>query len=135
MLKRTLSFSLVALLLHSASPMPILAFAQTGQRQSPAEKVKAAVAKRGTGKKARVTVKLQDGSKLKGYISQAADDSFTLTDSKTGQTRTLTYGEVTEIKKQGGGLSLVAKIAIGLGIAVGVLAILYGIGCGNDPYC
>ncbi len=134
MLKRTLSFSLVALLLHAANSMPILAFAQTGQRQSPVEKVKAAVAKRGTGKKARVTVKLQDGSKLKGYISQAADDSFTLTDSKTGQTRMLTYGEVTEVKKPGG-LSLGAKIAIGLGVAVGVLALLYGIGCGNDPYC
>ncbi len=134
MLKRTLSFSLMALLLHATNSMPISAFAQTGQRQSPVEKVKAAVAKRGTGKKARVTVKLQDGSKLKGYISQAADDSFTLTDAKTGQTRILTYGEVTEIKKQGG-LSLGVKIAIGLGIAVGALALLYGIGCGNDPYC
>ncbi|HEX5707654.1 MAG TPA: hypothetical protein VFX96_10185 [Pyrinomonadaceae bacterium] len=134
MLKRLLSCGLVALLLHAADSMPILAFARADQRPPPVEKVKADVAKRGTGKKARVKVKLQDGSKLKGYISQAEEDSFTLTDSKTGQTRTLTYREVTEVKKQGG-LSLTAKIGIGLGIAAGGLALLYAIGCHDDPIC
>jgi hypothetical protein len=81
-----------------------------------------------------VTVKLQDGSKLKGNISEAKEDSFTLSDSKTGQTRTLAYADVVEVKKQGG-LSLMAKVGIGLAITVGALALLYGIGCGNDPYC
>jgi hypothetical protein len=28
-----------------------------------------------------------------------------------------------------------AKVGIGLAITVGALALLYGIGCGNDPYC
>ncbi|MDQ5846081.1 MAG: hypothetical protein M3539_12400 [Acidobacteriota bacterium] len=82
----------------------------------------------------RVTVKLNDGAKLKGYISAAGEDSFTLTDSKTGQTRTLAYSDVAQVKKPGG-FSLAAKIGIGLGIAVGVLAILYGISCRNDPFC
>jgi hypothetical protein len=134
MLKRLLSLSLVVLLLHAVNAMPILAAAQTGRGESPVEKVKADVARRGLGKKARVTVKLQDGSKLKGYISQAGEDSFTLIDARTGQTRALAYRDVTQVKKQGG-LSLGAKIGIGLGIAVGGLALLYGIGCGNDPYC
>ncbi len=102
--------------------------------QSAVEKVKADVAKRGVGREVRVTVKLNDGAKLKGYISAAGEDSFTLTDSKTGQTRTLAYSDVAQVKKPGG-FSLAAKIGIGLGIAVGVLAILYGISCRNDPFC
>lgn len=135
MLKRLLSLGLTAaLLLHAAASVPDSAFARADQAATPVEKVKAAVAKRGTGKKARVTVKLQDGSKVKGYISQAGEDSFTLTDSKTNQTRTLTYREVAEVKKQGG-LSLTAKIGIGLGAAVGVLALVYAVGCHDDPFC
>jgi hypothetical protein len=135
MFKRLLSASFVALLLHAASPVSVLAFARTVQGTTTVEKVKADVAKRGTDEKARVKVKLRDGSKLKGYVSQAGEDSFTLTDSRTGQTRTLAYRDVTEVKKQGGGLSLAAKIGIGLGAAVGVLALVYVIGCGNDPFC
>jgi hypothetical protein len=124
----------MVLLLHAVLAMPILAVAKTVQVESRVEKVKADVARRGTGKKVRVTVKLQDGSKLKGYISQAEDGSFTLTDSKTGQDRTLAYRDVAQVKKQGG-MSVGAKLGIGLGIAVGALALVYVIGCGNDPFC
>jgi hypothetical protein len=124
----------MVLLLHAVNAMPVVAVAKTVQGDSRVEKVKADVARRGTGEKARVTVKLQDGSKLKGYISQAEDDSFTLTDSKTGQNRTLAYRDVAQVKKQGG-LSVGAKLGIGLGIAVGALALVYVIGCGNDPFC
>lgn len=134
MLKGLSSFSLMVLLLHAVLAMPILAVAKTVQVESRVEKVKADVARRGTGKKVRVTVKLQDGSKLKGYISQAEDGSFTLTDSKTGQDRTLAYRDVAQVKKQGG-MSVGAKLGIGLGIAVGALALVYVIGCGNDPFC
>jgi hypothetical protein len=125
---------LVALLLHAGGAVPGSAVAQTGQGESRVEKVKAAVARRGTGNKARVTVKLQDGSKVKGYISQAGEDSFSLTDSKTGQTRTLAYSDVLQVKKPGG-LSIGAKIGIGLGITVGVLALLYVAACNDDAFC
>jgi hypothetical protein len=134
MLKKIISFSLVALLLHVVSAVPARAAAPLTQKEAQVEKVKAEVAKRGLGTKARVTVKLQNGSKLKGYISKAEADSFTLSDSRTGQTTTLAYRDVVEVKKQGG-LSLAAKLGIGLAITVGALALLYAIGCGNDPYC
>ncbi|HEU4872479.1 MAG TPA: hypothetical protein VFT44_05210, partial [Pyrinomonadaceae bacterium] len=92
------------------------------------------VAKRGTGPKAKVTVKLKDKTKLKGYISSASSDSFSLSDSKTGQVRTLAYSDVAEVKKQGG-LSLAAKIGIGVGVTVGVLALVIAIGCAtSDGY-
>jgi hypothetical protein len=125
MLKRLLSLTLVALLLHTANVMPVMAFAQAGQGERRVEKIKADVAKR-VGKKSRVTIKLQDGSKLKGHVTQAGEDSFTLIDSKTGQTSTLAYRDVTEVKVQG--LSLTAKILIGVGIAVVVFVIVVAVG-------
>jgi sRNA-binding regulator protein Hfq len=128
MLKRLLSTASIFLLLHAAMAGPIRAFAQTGQADARVEKVKASVAKR-AGKKSRVTVKLQDGSKLKGNITQAGEDSFTLTDAETGQTRTLVYRDVAEVKGQG--LSMSTKILIGVGIAVGVLVIIIAVGIAN----
>jgi sRNA-binding regulator protein Hfq len=134
MMKKLLSFSLMALLLHvGATQFPV--FGQTNQDASRVEKIKGDVAKRGTGNKARVKVKLQNGSKLKGYISQAGDDSFTLTDSKTNQATTLAYRDVTQVKKQGG-LSVVTMVGIGAAITAATLGILYWSFCSsNSGYC
>jgi hypothetical protein len=135
MLKKLLSFSLMALLLHAAGVMQLTIFAQTNQDTSRVERIKGDVAKRGTGEKARVKVKLQDGSKLKGYITQAGDDSFTMTDSKTKQSTTLAYHDVTQVKKQGG-LSVVTMVGIGVGITAATLGILYWSFCSsNSGYC
>jgi hypothetical protein len=125
MLKKLLSLTLVVLLLHAVNAGPVLAFAQAGQGERRVEKVKADVAKK-VGKKSNVTVKLQDGSKLKGRITQAGEDSFTLTDSKTGQPSTLAYRDVTQVR--GPGISLGAKIAIAVGIAVVVFVLVVAIG-------
>lgn len=127
MLKKIFSIGLALLILQAGN---LLAY----QSDAAAEKVKAAVAKRGTGPKAKVTVKLKDKTKLKGYITNASVDSFTLSDKNTGQPRTFAYADVAEVKKQGG-MSLPAKIGIGVGAGVGVLALLYAIGCHDDPFC
>lgn len=130
MWKKLFSIALVALLLHASDSLFIRnAGAWQGDRSS--EKVKTFVVRRGTGPKAKVTVKLRDNTKLKGYISDAGSDSFSLSDSKTGQVRTLAYSDVAEVKKPGG-LSLAAKIGIGVGVGVGALALLYAIGCAGD---
>jgi hypothetical protein len=125
MSKKLLSLTLMVLLLHAVNATTVMAHAQAGQGERRVEKIKADVAKR-VGKKNRVTVKLQDGSKLKGRITQAGEDSFTLTDSKTGQTSTLAYRDVTKV--EGHGLSLGAKIALGVGIAVVVFVIVVAVG-------
>lgn len=130
MLKKLFSIGLVVLLFHAGNSL-LIHDARANQNDAASDRVKADVAKRGTGPKAKVTVKLKDQTKLKGYISNASGDSFTLSDSKTGQTRTLAYSDVAEVKKQGG-LSLAAKIGIGVGAGVGALALLYVIGCGGD---
>ena len=130
MLKRLFSIGLVVLLSHAGNSLLIHDVARA-QSDPASDKVKAEVTKRGTGPKAKVTVKLKDRTKLKGYISNASADSFTLSDSETGQVRTLAYSDVSEVKKQGG-LSLAAKIGIGVGAGVGALALLYAIGCSGD---
>jgi hypothetical protein len=131
MLKKLFSIGLAVLLFHAGSSVFIHDLVRASQSDPAAEKVKAAVVKRGTGPKAKVNVKLKDKTRLKGYISNASGDSFTLSDSKTGQVRTLAYSDVAEVKKQGG-LPLGAKIGIGIGAGVGVLALVYAIGCGGD---
>jgi hypothetical protein len=120
----------VVLLFHAGNSLLIHDVARA-QSDAASDKVKAEVAKRGTGPKAKVTVKLKDKTTLKGYISNASGDSFTLSDSKIGQVRTLAYSDVTEVKKQGG-MSLAAKIGIGVGAGAGALALLYAIGCSGD---
>ena len=134
MLKQRFTLGLVLVLFYAANGMPSLVLAQTRDGERQVQKIKADVAKRGIGEKARVTVELRDGSKLKGYISQAGDDSFTLTDAKSGQTKVLAYSDVDRVKGRGG-LSLAAKIGIGVAIFVGSLAILYGVACHDDPFC
>jgi len=133
MLKKLFSIGLVVLLFHAGNSLFIHDLARA-QSDPAAEKIKAAVAKHGTGPKAKVTVKLKDKTKLKGYISNAGGDSFTLSDSKTGQARTLAYSDVAEVKKQGG-MSLAAKIGIGVGAGLGALALTYAIACHDDPFC
>jgi hypothetical protein len=134
MLKRLFSIGLVVLLFHAGNSLLIQDVARAVQGDAAAEKVKTSVAKRGTGPKAKVNVKLKDNTKLKGYITQAGSDSFTVADSNTGQTRTLAYADVAEVRKPGG-LSLAAKIGIGVGVAVGVLALVYAAACHDDPFC
>lgn len=128
MFKRLFSIGLVVLLIHAGNSLLI---ANAGQGDASTDKVKATVVGRGTGPKAKVTVKLKDNTKLKGFISQSGNDSFSLTDSKTGQVTTLAYADVSEVKKQGG-LSLAAKIGIAVGVFFGALAILFAVGCSRD---
>lgn len=100
-----------------------LTHAQTATGTQQVEKVRAQVAKIGTGEKAKVHVKLQDNTRLKGYIRDSAQDSFTVVDSKTG-VRTLAYADVTEVRKQKSGFSnLTWGIIAGAAAAVIIVVI------------
>src|SRR5439155_20163733 len=82
-----------------------------------ATKARAKGASLGVWRNARVEVKLRDSTKLKGYISAAETDSFTIADSKTDATSTVRYAEVSEVKKAGGGLSSKSWIILGAAAA------------------
>jgi small nuclear ribonucleoprotein (snRNP)-like protein len=133
MIRKFVSFAVVALVFQMLCILPVAA--ATGRAQDAATaKVKAQVAKH-EQKRDKVSVKLKDGSKLKGRITQRDDDAFTLTDTKSGATRSLTYTEVAQVKSTGG-LSTWAKvgIAIGIGAAVTVAYVVISIRC-NEVGC
>jgi hypothetical protein len=71
-------------------------------------------------------VKLTDGTKLKGYISESAADDFTLvrTDKQGDAPVKINYRDVVEFKATGKGRSTTSKVLIGTGIAVGVLVVI-----------
>jgi hypothetical protein len=83
-------------------------------------KIKQEVAKRGTGEKAQVKVKLRDKTEVRGFIYQIREDSFIVRNAKTGADRAISYSDVKDVT--GKGLSTGAKIGIGVAIGVGVLA-------------
>lgn len=107
----------------SAFPLPAdSASAQTKQARQSA-KAKAEVQKRGVGEKSRVRVTLRDGSELKGYISNIGDDSFSLTEPRSGKVVTMSYAEVKSVK--GPGLSKPAEVVIGVGLVAAVVLVIF----------
>jgi hypothetical protein len=79
----------------------------------------------GVGRDARVEIKLRDHTKLKGYVGEAAEDSFTLIDAKTSAPRTIPYADVEQLKKPGsGGISTRTWVIIG---AAAVAAVVIGV--------
>jgi small nuclear ribonucleoprotein (snRNP)-like protein len=50
------------------------------------------------GKEAKVQVKLKDGTKLKGFISEITDDYFVVTNEKDGQSTAIPYPQVKQVK-------------------------------------
>ena len=132
MYKRTLCVLLALVLAHLA-PAHVSAKSKAEKEARHAEKVRQAVARLGTGTDARIVVKLRDKRRLAGYISEAGEHSFVLTNLETGASTTVAYPDVKQA--QGNNLSTGAKVAIGIGIAVVVLLIiLYALNAGGIRY-
>lgn len=128
MLKRVLAIMLTGMMLTIAfgfRPTSAQSVEDAVQEARPddtrAEKVRMDVMKLGVGEKARVEIKLRDNSKLKGYIGETGDDSFTVLDTKNGSNQSIAYAEVEKVKKTGGGSSSRSWIILGAA-AVGALA-------------
>ena len=124
MFKRILAIVISAMLLLAASGLKVI-HAQSASESPLAEKARVDVAKRGVGRDARVEVKLRNNNKVKGYISEAGVDTFIVTDRETGAASTVTYADVLEVKKKGGGLSAQTKWIIGGAVAAGAAITLY----------
>jgi hypothetical protein len=116
---------LLAISLAVQSAAAATTFGQEAVQPSPQQtalvaKVKAKVQKRGTNDWSRVKVTLRDKSEKKGRITGIGEDSFSLTDQKTGQVTTISYADVKSIR--GSGLSDRAKVTIGVVTVVVVVA-------------
>ncbi len=122
MLKKYVIVTLVAGLLNLFLAASAFAGTTEDQKAALAEKVKAGIAKLGTGPNAKVELKLYDNTKIKGYVSEAFEDHFVVIDAKTGAATEPTYPQVKQVK--GNNLSGGVKLLIGIGIFVGVILIL-----------
>jgi len=97
--------------------------AQTG-KVGEADQIRTKVERLGVGRSSRVEVKLQDGTRVKGYVSKLEPDSFDVTDLDSGAAQTLAFAQVTQVKKVNGGPSKRTWIIIG---AAAVAAIVIGV--------
>lgn len=96
MFRKTLTVTLTILLLNLALACPVQARAAQETATNAAEKIKAEVGKLGAG--TPVTLKLTNGTKLKGQVGEADDEGFMVLDSKGGRTR-VAYTEVKSVKR------------------------------------
>lgn len=97
--RRAMRLALVALLIVMTAPhAPVLSHPQ--QDPQAAEKIRSKVAKLGTGKRARAEVTTKDDRKLKGYIGEISENSFTIVDPKRGSVTTISYDEVRQVKSR-----------------------------------
>ncbi|MBL8203268.1 MAG: hypothetical protein JNM09_03500 [Blastocatellia bacterium] len=99
MFRKPITYLLVSALFLSFISVPSIV-AQSKEEKAAAftAEVKKRVAKLGTGPEAKLQVKLQDKTKLKGYVSKIGEDSFAMTDPKTNAETTVLYPNVTQLK-------------------------------------
>ena len=121
MFKKYLTLILTILVLNLS--LNAVAFADTKIEKEAkfAKKVKINIAKLGTGKESKVEVKLKNGTKLKGYVSQINDNSFVVVDDKTGVSTEIPYPQTKQVK--GNNLSTGATILIAAGLVVALIII------------
>lgn len=121
---RTIALFLIAVLALNASGFALQTNAVSASPQKQAKEAKQAakdqVQKRGSGEQSRVRVSLRDGTEVKGYISNVEEDSFEVTDRKSGRVVAINYKDVDRVK--GSGLSKPAQFFIVVGVFAGVVA-------------
>ncbi|SRR6266404_4870432 len=122
MVEKLLALGLAGLLTSIIPYAGASAQSQTGREPQQAEKVRAKVTKLGTGKQARVEVKLRDNTKLKGYIGEIAEERFTLVDPKRGTVTPVPYEQVQQIKNINH--SGLYALALGAATIVGVMLVV-----------
>ncbi len=122
MFNKVLCLVFVGFLLGVAGVRPAYAESKEEKETRRAEQVKQGIRKLGTGADARVEVKLRDKTKLKGYVSEAGEDSFVIVDEKTNTTSTVPYPQVKQVK--GNNHSTAVEIAIGVGVILLPIALV-----------
>jgi hypothetical protein len=124
MLKQFLCSLLVGLLLLIPAARITAAKPQKSQNPLTVDQIKIQVAKLGIGAKARGTITMKTGAKVKGYIYSVGDEDFVLRDRKTDAATTIRYADVAKVSSDHGH-SMAKHLGLGIGIGVGAfLAVL-----------
>lgn len=123
MFKKYLTLALAVLVINLSLGVSVFAGRKADKEARFAEKVKASVARLGTGENARIEVKLKDGAKLKGYVSEIGDAGFVVTNAETKTATPVSYSNAKQVK--GNNLSNGVYLAIGIaGIAAFIALIV-----------
>lgn len=81
----------------------------------------------------KVTVRLNNAGKVTGTVQSLEDDRFVLSETKTGETKRISYDDVANVRKAG--MSAGAKVLIGAGIVAGAMIGLTAIACHGLTGC
>ena len=120
-MKRILATLFTLLCAYAMTLGNIVAQAQTTDNDS---KVHSQVVRIGTGDKAKATAKLKNGTEIKGNITEANADSFTIREKDTGTATTLAYADVKEVKSRKSNRTLfITLAAVGAAVVVGLVAL------------
>jgi preprotein translocase subunit SecF len=123
MLKTRLSFLVAVMLLLVTVPHPTIA--KQANQAPTVEAIKSKVARIGVGAKAKATIRMKNGTKVKGYIAQVQEDDFVIRDRKTDAPTTIRYSDVLKVEENRGH-STARNVAIGVAAGVGaVLAVIF----------
>lgn len=118
-MKKVITMIVAGFLVAALNVQPIAAASKAEKEVRLTSKVKQGIEKIGSGRDARVEVKLRDKTRIKGFVSEISEDGFVVTDLKTGAANTIAYADVAQVK--GNNLSTGAKIAIGAGVAAALI--------------
>ena len=118
MTHKYLAFILTLVLSQALGAGVVCAQTYTGNSAQAIEQIKSKLARMGTGEKARVTVRLKSGQKLKGYIAQAQESSFVMRDRKTDAPTEIAYSDVAKVESNRGH-STARNLGIGIGAGAG----------------
>ena len=125
---KKLSCLLSVLLLLAPVTQTLAARQKTDRPATTIEHIKSRVAKLGVGSKARATITLNDGAKVKGYVYSAGDEDFVIRDRKTDASTSIRYADVKKIDdNRGHSLARNILIAVGIGAAVTLTAVYLAI--------
>lgn len=124
MFKKLLSLTLICLLSQFVFARTAAANPKISKEARFAEKVKAGIARLGTGTEAKIEVKLKDKRKLKGYVSEAGDENFTVIDEKSGAATTVAYPQVKTAKGNNLSKGVVNAILVGGVVTLLVVGLL-----------
>lgn len=119
MFKKILTVAVFGFVLYGVGFAQVTANPQEDKQARAVEKVRENVRKLGVGEAARIEVKLVNGKNLKGYIREAAEDSFVLVDDKTSAPETVAYSQIKQIK----GKNRLTASKVGLTIVKGVVIV------------
>ena len=125
MLKTHMSLFVAVVLLFSAVPQSVVA-RQSGSQAPTVETIKSKIARMGVGARAKATIRLKNGTKVKGYVAQAGEDDFIMRDRKTDAPTTIRYADVLKVEDNKGH-STARNIAIGVAVGVGAVLAVIGI--------